>query len=138
MFGDGPHKAHQFTGHGEHGLAGMCPACREAAKAFAQAYLRLPTDVLDRLRELFQSALQVAANFGGIPVGPGALHQDTTRMGIAGFGDRPLPPPLSTGLFYADQTEIFHQLSGVLEGCKVSEFRHGGHGHGELHATQGL
>ena len=48
-------KAHQFPGDGDHHLIGVFAACTQLPVAFTQAYLRLPTDVLDRLRQLFQA-----------------------------------------------------------------------------------
>jgi hypothetical protein len=62
--GHGPQKGHQFTGDGDHDLVGMVPACHEVANACAHAYLRLPTEVLERLRERFQSELPVACADG--------------------------------------------------------------------------
>jgi hypothetical protein len=53
---------------------------------------------LDWLRERFQPELQVATDFSGIPVGPSAFDQGATGMGVAGFGNRPLTPPLTTGI----------------------------------------
>jgi integrase len=47
-------------------------------------------------------------------------------MGIAGFGDRPLPAALTAGIFGGDQAEIFHQLSGIVEARQVAEFGHEG------------
>ena len=59
-------------------------------------------------------------------------------MGIPGFGHGPLPASLTAGVFRGDQPQEFHQLPGVIEACEVPEFSHGGDGHGELDATQGL
>jgi hypothetical protein len=58
-----------------------------------------PPEVLDRLRELFQPELQVAADLGGIAVGPGPFDEGAAGMGVAGFGDGPLPAALTTGIF---------------------------------------
>ena len=77
-------------------------------------------------------------HLGGIPIGPGAFNESTTGMGIAGFGDGPLPAALPRGIFRGDQAQEFHEFSGVLKAGEVTEFGHGGDGHGELHATQGL
>ena len=65
------------------------------AEAAMRAQLRAS---LDWLRELFQPELQVAADLGGIPVGPGAFDQDASGMRVTGFGDRPLTPPLAAGI----------------------------------------
>jgi hypothetical protein len=138
LLGHGPHKARQFPSHGHDHLVGVFAAGHQAANAFTQPHLGLPTDVLDWFRERFQPALQVATDFGGIPVGPGPFDQGAAGRGVAGFGDRTLPASLPTRIFGGDQPQAFHQLSGVLEAGEVSQFRHGGDGHGKLDATQGL
>src|SRR5882724_2793289 len=99
LFGDSPHKARQFPGNSHDQLVGVFASGYQTAIAFAQLHLRLPTDVLDRLRELFQPELQVATDFGGMPVSPGAFDQGASGMGVAGFGDRTLPASLTTRIF---------------------------------------
>jgi len=42
---------------------------------FAQSHLRLPADGLDFRRQLFQTELQMAANLGRVPIGPGAFDE---------------------------------------------------------------
>jgi hypothetical protein len=59
-------------------------------------------------------------------------------MRVTGFGDRALPASLSTGVFGGDQAQMFHQLSGIVEAGQVAQFGDDGHGHRELHPTQGL
>ena len=87
LFGNRPHKAHQFPGDGDDHRVGVFAAGQQASKALAQPHLGLPTDVLDRLWELFQPELQVATDLGGIPGGPGAFDQSATGMGVASFGN---------------------------------------------------
>ena len=98
LLGNGPQKSYEFTGDGHDHLVGMFPSGHQVAIALAQPHLRLPTAVLDRLWELLQPELSVATDFGGIPVGPGAFDEGTTRMGMAGVGDPPLTPPLTAGI----------------------------------------
>ena len=99
LFGNGPQKAHQFPGHGDDHLVGVFAAGQQASKAFAQAHLRLPTDVLNRLGELLSPELYVATDVGGIPVGPSAFDQGESGMGVPGCGDRPLSASLPAGIF---------------------------------------
>jgi hypothetical protein len=138
LFGHGPEKAHEFPGKGHDHLVGVFPAGQELTRAFTQPYLGLPTEVLDRLRELFKPALQGAAALGGIPGGPGAVDQDTTRMAIASLGNRPLPPALTAGIFCGEQAKLCHQLSGLVEARQGPEFGDEGHRAGELDAPQRL
>src|SRR5688500_7567930 len=77
-------------------------------------------------------------DFGGIAIGPSPCDQGTTRMGIAGFGHGPLPGLRTAAGFLWDQPPAFLQWPRVLEARQVAEFSHGGDGHGELDATQGL
>jgi hypothetical protein len=57
LVGNGPHKTHQFPSNGHDHLVDMFPTGHEASKAFTQSHLRLPTDVLDRFRLVFESQL---------------------------------------------------------------------------------
>ncbi len=138
LLGNRPHTAHQFTGNRDDDVIGMFSAGQQASKAFTQAHLRLPTDILDRLRELFQPELRVAPDFGGIARRPGAFDERSTGMGITSFGEGTLPASLPPGVFRGDAPQEFHQLSGVIEAREVPEFSDGSDGHGELDATQGL
>jgi hypothetical protein len=57
LWGNGPQKTPQCPSHGPDHLVGLFPPGHEASKALAQAHVRLPTDVLDRLRLGFESEL---------------------------------------------------------------------------------
>lgn len=98
LLGNRPHKGDQFPSDGDHYLIRIFPSGDEASIAFAQPYLRLPTAILNRLGELFQPELEMAAYLGRIAVGPGAFNQCPTRMGVARLGDAALTPTLPTGI----------------------------------------
>jgi hypothetical protein len=116
----------------------MFPAGHQASEAFTQAHWGLPTDVLDSLGRFFESQLYVTTDCSGIAIGPRAFDERATGVGVAGFGEGTLPASLTAGVFRGDEPQEAHQLSGVIEAREVAEFRHGGDGHGELDATQGL
>jgi hypothetical protein len=99
LLGNGPHESHSLTRNGHSDHVGMFASCHEASVALAQPDLGLPADVLDHLGLMFESQLQMAADLGGIAVGPGAFHQSPSGMGVTGFGNRPLLAPLSGGIF---------------------------------------
>ena len=80
----------------------------------------------------------MAAALGGLAGGPGAFDEDTGRRGLAGCGDRPLPPPLTTGIFCGHQAESFHQLAGIVEARQVPEFGDEGDRDSTRDAPQGL
>src|SRR5262245_45789544 len=118
-------------------LAGF-PSCQQAAGACAQSELGLPADVLDRFGLVVQSHLEMPPDFRGIAIGPGALNERTTGMGLPGFGDRTLPAPLPTGGFRRGQAQIAPELSGILKAGEVTQFGHGRNGDGALPTAQGL
>jgi hypothetical protein len=55
LLSNGPHKRTQFPRDGDDHLVGIFPSGAELAVAFTQAYLGLPTDILDRLGHLLQA-----------------------------------------------------------------------------------
>ena len=59
-------------------------------------------------------------------------------MGGTGFGHRPLPASLPTGVFRGDQAQELHECSWGIKACQVAHGGHHGHGHGALAAAQGL
>jgi hypothetical protein len=138
LVGNRPHEPHQLTGNGHDDLVGMFPVCQQASIAFAQSYLGFPADVLNRFGLLFQSELEMLADFGGIAVSPGTFHGGATRMRVAGFGDRTLPASRPRGIVRGDQPQEFHELSRIVEARQVAEFRYCGDGHRTLDTTQGL
>ena len=97
--GHGPHKRTQLTGNRDHDQIGIFASCAELPIASAEAHLALPTDVLDRLGELFESELQMPTDFGGVARGPGPFDQDTTGVAVARLGDAALSAPLSRRVF---------------------------------------
>jgi hypothetical protein len=52
LFGNGPHKGHQFPGDGHHDLIGVFPSCAQLSVALAEPYWCLPADILDGFGEL--------------------------------------------------------------------------------------
>src|SRR5688572_19601583 len=117
---------------------GMFPACKELSITFAQPHLRLPTDLLDRLGELFHTALEMPADLGRIAVGPGAFNKRPAGMGIARLGHATLATAITTGVFRRREPEITHEWSGGIKTGAIAEFRHRGHRDGELDPPQAL
>jgi hypothetical protein len=92
---NGPHKGAQFPGNGYHGTISVFAACDQLSIAFAQPHLRLPTDGLDGLGQLFEPQLEVPADLSRISLGPGALNQGTACVRVAGLGDGSLAAVVS-------------------------------------------
>jgi hypothetical protein len=135
---NGPYKGAQFSGDGDHHPMGVFAACDQLSIAFAQPHLSLPTDSLDGLGQLFEPQLEMPADFGRIPVGPGAFDQGTAGVRVAGLGDRSLAAVVSRGVFRGRQTEVAHQLAGLVEAREVSQFRNNRDRDSELDTTEGL
>jgi hypothetical protein len=96
LLGNGPHEGDQFPCNSHHDLICVFAACAQLPVPFTQSHLRLPTGVLKRLRYLFQSQLEVAADLRRIPGGPGTFDQGPAGMGVARLGDSSLPTTLTT------------------------------------------
>jgi hypothetical protein len=138
LWGDGPHQARPFPGHGDPHLVGVCASGHQASRALTQPHWRLPPEGLERVWQHVQPAWQVATVVGGRPIGPGPVDQGASGMGVAGVGDRTLPAALTAGIFGGDQAQRFHHWSRVLKARQVAAFGQDGHGHGALHPTQAL
>ena len=82
-FGNSPHKPYQLTGNGHDHLVGVFPAGEQFSVPFTEPDLGLPADVLDGFGLLFQSELEMPADFSRIAIRPSAFDQDATSMGIA-------------------------------------------------------
>jgi hypothetical protein len=98
LFGNGPHEARQLTRNGHRDHVGMFASCHEPSVALTQPDLGLPADVLDDFWVLFKPQLEMPADLGGIPVGPGTFDQSSPGMGVAGFGNRALLAPVTGGV----------------------------------------
>ena len=138
LFGNSPHKSRELPGNGYRNDVGVFASGDESSVPFAQPDLGFPTAGLDEFGLFFQPQLQMSTDFRWVAIGPGAFHQDPAGMSVPGFGDRPLPASLGTGVFRGNQAQELHQLSWVLKTRQVTNFGHYGDGHGKWHPTQGL
>jgi hypothetical protein len=116
----------------------MFPARDHLAIALIQPHLRPPADVLEGFGQLFQTQLEMTADFGRVAIGPPALDECSSGMAIARLGDAPLTAPLPRRVFRRGEAEIAHELLGVVEPGQVPEFGHGRDGYRELNTPQGL
>src|SRR5712691_9995262 len=130
--GDGPGEGGQLAGNGHHHLVDVFAAGGQLPIPSAQADLRLPANRLDLGRECLQAELQMAADLGGIPVGPRPFYQRAARMAVAGLGDAALAAPLTRRVLRGGQPEVAHQLPRVLEARDIPQLGHQDDGAGEL------
>ena len=82
-----PPQGPQCAGASPDHAMGVCAAGEQGARAFTEPPWRLPTDNLPGLGPLCQPELEMPADFGGRPRGPGACDEGTARLGVARFGD---------------------------------------------------
>jgi hypothetical protein len=116
----------------------MCTARAQWPAPFTQAHLRLPADVLERLRYLLQSPLEVATHVRRIPGRPGSFDEGPAGMAVTRLGDGPLPTALAAGVCRGGQAQVAHELSGVVEARQGAQCSHKSHGDRELHAPEGV
>jgi hypothetical protein len=105
------HLARDRRGHDHLGLAGR----GQAAVAVAEAQLRLPGDLADRLGQAFDPVEQLAADPGLHAVGPGALDQNAAGMGVAGLGDAAAADVRAARVFRWHQPDVGHELAGLAK-----------------------
>jgi hypothetical protein len=138
LVGDGPDESGHFSRDGHNHLVRILSTCREVSKTLAQAYLGVPPNVLDGLREHLQAHLEMTADLGRIPLGPGPLDERPTGEPVAGFGDGALAAPFATGVLTGSESQRAHELSRVIKTGQVAEFGDVRDSHGELDAAPRL
>ena len=69
--GNGSHTRAQLSRNGNDHVVGVCPAGDQPPIALAQAFLGLPTELLDGLEHLLQSQLERPTDVGRVARGPG-------------------------------------------------------------------
>jgi hypothetical protein len=80
-----PQKGTQFSGDGHDHPMGVCAACEQWSRAFAEPHLGFPTHILDGFGHLCQPPWEVTTALCWRPGGPGACDQGAARLGGAGL-----------------------------------------------------
>jgi len=86
LLGHGRHTRTQCPRDGDNDRVGLLPAGAARSGAVAEASLRLPTAIVDRLGSLRQAAVQRPAACGGGARGPGAVDQGPAGRALARLG----------------------------------------------------
>jgi hypothetical protein len=133
LLGPGPQKRTPFPRAGDDHLVGMFPSGAQLSVAFAQSYRGLPTDILARLGHLLKAPRQMPADCGGGARGPGAFDQRPAGMAVASLSAAALSAPLARRGCRRCETQVVHELSGVIAPGEVAEFGHGGPCDRDLH-----
>lgn len=79
------HEGDQFARDRGDDDVGMFAARHQPTKPLAEPYLRLPAEILQRLRQPVDALLDVEGHFGRVTIGPGRFDQDAARASMAGF-----------------------------------------------------
>ena len=121
LAGDSPDEPGQFTSdRGCHG-GGRLSGSAELSVPAAQPHLGFPGGVTDRFGQCFLPEQLFAADPRGEPVAPGRLDQDTAGFAIAGLGDAAAADAGATGMFTGHETDIGHELAGVVETGEIAD-----------------
>ena len=138
LVGESPQTAHALTSQGHDHLVGMFAACDQVSGALAPPDVGLPAAVLEDVRWLCQSPLEMPTHLGGVALRPGACNESATGLRVAGFGHRPRAAALPRGRFRGAQAQAFHECSGGIKAGEVAECGHGSDRHGARHPAPGL
>src|SRR5712691_2070056 len=123
-------------GRGDDGRPLALPG--ERPKAPAQPHLRFPGNLAHRPRCGRNLHLLLAANTWMIPIAPSSFDQDTPRPTIASLGDTAAVDRVSRGAFGGYETEIPHQLAGVLKARQIADLGQHRHCRNEIYPAHRL
>ena len=123
-----PRERHAVPGRWPRPPMRVCAACEQVSRAFAQPPLRFPTEVLEGVGQLCEPPLEMPADCGGIPGGPGACDEGAAGVGLAGCGERAVVAMVACGVCRGREAEITHQLAGRIEVREVPQFCDDGDG----------
>ena len=116
----------------------MCAPGAELPIVCAQAGLGLPPEVLERLGERLQAAVQVSAHWGGVARRPGPCDQGLTGLGMAGRRETSLASALAAGRCRRRQAQVMPEWARVLTAGPVPTCGEERDRPRPRHATEGL
>ena len=135
---DCPHESCEFPCDCGDGNIGIFSFDDELSIPFAQAQLSLPGDVLDDREQVFLTFLDNAGDFRRISVGPCAFDERSSRMAVSRLGDSAEAPLAAAGVLAWNETQVSHELPGIVEAGEIAHFGDDGDGDGELDTTECL
>ena len=116
-------------------LRKLSPHCK-TPPAFRQAQLRFPGDLTDDLRLSFLANLEASGDLRFEAIIPRGLHQDTSGVFIARFGDLALATGLACGELRGHQSEVRHQRTRMSKAGQIAHLGDEGDGGDEVKALQ--
>src|SRR6185312_17458643 len=99
----------------------------EAEEAPVESVLRLEGVIHNARRLPLPARLHRRAACRRVAVMPRGLDEDAPRVAVAGLGDAAAPLLAAAGALAGDQTQVGHQLAGVLEALEVADLGDQGH-----------
>ena len=138
LLGDGPHERAKLSGDSRYNDRLGFSLGPQPSIARAQPKLSLPGDIANLLADGFLALEQNPADPGREAVRPGGLHQKTSDMNVARFGDGSPPGLLPAGMLRWHQAKKAHKFGGVFKAGEVAELGYGCGRHNQRDATKGL
>src|SRR5882757_8987788 len=132
-----PNKTGELSGDGNADFVlRQLSSHRKATPALGQAQLRLPRDVTDDLGMTFLANLELAADLCLEAIVPSGLHQDTSGVFVAAFGDATLTSARSTGELRRHYSQVRHQCARMSKAGQIAHLGDEGHCGNEVKAFQ--
>jgi len=131
-----PDERRQFPGHGYEGAVAVHTASQERHEPEVEAVLCLPTGLDDSGRLALLTAGESLAHLRWGRVVLAAFDQEPACVRVAALGNCALATSRSAGLLGRNQSEVAHQLPGMLEAVKIAQFGDGDHRCNELEAFE--
>src|SRR5882762_8506842 len=135
---DRPDEGRQLAGNRRGDDGRPLALAGERPKTPAQPHLRFPGNLAHRPRCGRHLYLLLAANTWRMPIAPSGFDQDTPRPTIAGLGDAAAVDCIACGAFGGYETEIPHQLAGVLKARQIADLGQHRHCRNEIYPAHRL
>jgi len=122
-----PDETGEFARDGDDDLVAQQSAGGEPTVARAQAQLRGPGEIGDRLGKSGLSSCDAHRDARAVAIGPGGLHQRAARRSVAAFGDGALTPAIAGGVLRGHQAKVAHEVAGIGETRHIPQFGNQAH-----------
>jgi hypothetical protein len=132
-----PNKTGELSGDGDADFVlRQLSSHRQATPALGQTQLRLPRDVTDDFWMTFLANFELATDLCLEPIVPSGLHQDTSGVFVAAFGDSALTSARSTGELRRHHTQIRHQCARMSKAGQIAHLSDESHCGNEVKTFQ--
>jgi hypothetical protein len=136
--GNSPYEAGELASDGGYHFGFHFSLGHKPTEPAAESNLGFPGNIPDGLRQSLLSFEQKPAYPGRLAIGVGRFNENAPDVAIAGFGDAAPFDGLTAGVFRGNQTQIGHELPGILKTSYIADLRDGGYSHRRSHPSEGL